>query len=72
MLKTVKESLWIFTSHLCAFSPEATNNSTGKRCYRIYSLLCLILEIETSNPAKKRHHFTDNAGDQQQSENDTS
>lgn len=29
----------------------------------MYVLLCFILEIETSNPAKRRHLFTDNAGD---------
>lgn len=68
---TGKESLWIFTSHLCTFSPRATNNSMGKKCSRMYVLLCFILEIETSNPAKRRHLFTDNAGDQQRSEKDT-
>lgn len=34
-------------------------------------LACFVLEIETSNPAKRKHHFTDNAGNQQNSEKDT-
>lgn len=34
-------------------------------------LACFVLEIETSNPSKRKHHFTDNAGNQQKCEKDT-
>lgn len=32
---------------------------------------CFILQTESSNPAKKRQRFADNAGDQQKAEKDS-